>query len=131
MPHAHRPVASREARHLAGYKEAVVQAREDDTVITRAYSGKTMRVIRNQWTDHYEKHPEELLPFPKQREYAVTTGVSNLGRSEEVEVDTDREAYLCGQVAGIISDVEPAADILRTMVCDADAILAKLGSRVR
>lgn len=124
-------VASREARHLAGYKEAVLRAREDDTVITRAYSGKTMRVIRNQWTDHYEKHPEELLPFPNQREYAVTTGVSNLGRSEDVEVDTDREAYLCGQVAGIIREVEPAADILHAMVSDADAILSKLGSRVR
>lgn len=124
-------VASREARHLAGYKEAIVRAREDDTVITRAYSGKTMRVLRNAWTDHYEQHPEELLPFPQQREFAVSTGVSNLGRSEDVEVDPDREGYLCGQIAGIVREVEPAADILHRMVSEADEMFRRLGSRVR
>jgi enoyl-[acyl-carrier protein] reductase II len=124
-------VASREARHLAGYTDAIVRSREDDTVITRAYSGKTMRVVRNAWTDYYERHPEELLPFPQQRQLAVQTGVSNLGRSVDAEVDPDREAYLCGQVAGIIHAVEPAADILHKMVADAEDILRRLGGAAR
>ncbi|MFI5427228.1 NAD(P)H-dependent flavin oxidoreductase [Aeromicrobium sp. UC242_57] len=90
--------ASVEARRLKGFHEAILGAKDDSTVITRAYSGKTMRVIRSAWTDHFEKHPEELLPFPAQRMLAIKAKVSNLGRSSDADVDPEREAYLAGQV---------------------------------
>ena len=37
-------IATPEARAVPGYKEALLGAREDATVVSRAYSGKTMRV---------------------------------------------------------------------------------------
>ena len=58
-------IATPEARAVAGYKEALVESREDGTIITRAYSGKTMRVIRNDYTAHYDSHPEELERLPR------------------------------------------------------------------
>ncbi|MEV5561038.1 nitronate monooxygenase family protein [Nonomuraea wenchangensis] len=122
--------ASVEARRLKGFQDAILAARDDSTVITRAYSGKTMRVIRNAWTDHYERHPEELLPFPQQRKLAISSGVSHLGAADDSAVDPDREAYLCGQGAVLIDRILPARDIVVSMVEEAAAILTGLSGRM-
>ena len=47
---------------VSGYREALLAGREDDTVITRAYTGKTLRAMRNDYTQHFEEHPDELRP---------------------------------------------------------------------
>ena len=59
-------IATPEARGVRGYKEGLLASREDQTTVSRAYSGKTMRVLRNRVTDHFEAHPEELKKFPEQ-----------------------------------------------------------------
>src|SRR4029079_15194437 len=58
-------IATPEARAVIGYKEALVGLAEDGTVVSRAYTGKTCRVVGNDWTRHYEEHPEQLAPFPE------------------------------------------------------------------
>src|SRR6516165_2841070 len=64
-------IATPEARTVPGYKDALLHAHEDDTVISRGFTGKTLRAIRNQWTQHIEEHPEELKKFPEQMANAV------------------------------------------------------------
>ena len=59
-------IATPEARSVDGYKETLLSTAEDGTVISRAYTGKTCRVVRNEWTQHFDEHPEELQPFPAQ-----------------------------------------------------------------
>ena len=59
-------IATPEARAVPGYKDALLGLAEDGTVISRAYTGKTCRVVRNEWTQHFEEHPDELKPFPQQ-----------------------------------------------------------------
>ena len=59
-------IATPEARAVDGYKETLLATPEDGTVISRAYTGKTCRVVRNDWTQHFEEHPDELAPFPAQ-----------------------------------------------------------------
>ena len=59
-------IATPEARGVPGYKDALLAGAEDGTTVSRAYSGKTMRVLRNAYTDHYDAHPDELRPFPEQ-----------------------------------------------------------------
>lgn len=120
-------VATPEARSLEGFADAVIAAAEDGTVVTRAYSGKTMRVVPNQWTARYEAHPDELKPFPAQMIHAVKTGASHLGAPEGTPVDRSIEGYLCGQGAGIVHSVRPAAEIVAGMVDEAGRILARAG----
>ena len=43
-------IATHEAHTGVGYKEKIVEIKEDDTVVSRAYTGKTCRVIRTEWT---------------------------------------------------------------------------------
>src|SRR5204863_283320 len=53
-------IATPEARAVHGYKDALLQTAEDGTVITRAFSGKTMRAVRNQYTTSWDDRPDEL-----------------------------------------------------------------------
>ena len=58
---------------------------EDGTVVSRAFSGKPMRVVRNKTTQHYEEHPDELRPFPEQLIVATTEGVLHLPEGDDAQ----------------------------------------------
>ena len=54
------------ARLTPAFANELIEAHEDDTVVTRAYSGKTMRVIKNDTTERYQARPNtgEEVPRP-------------------------------------------------------------------
>ena len=120
-------IATPEARTLPGYQNRIIDAREDGTVISRAFSGKTMRVIKNDTTDRYEADPTLLRGFPDQLTTSFRDGTFHLGGDDTTPgIDPHREGYPAGQVVGGIHDIVPAADIVRSMVRDAEEILARL-----
>src|SRR5207245_1166203 len=43
-------IATPEARATPGYKDALMRTAEDGTTVTRAYTGKTLRAVRNSYT---------------------------------------------------------------------------------
>jgi len=121
-------IATPEARAVTGYKDALVATAEDGTAISRAYSGKTMRVVANEVTRHYESHPEELRPFPEQLAAAIEGGLLHLGGDQDDTVDRDRECYPAGQGTGAIDEVVPAGDLVRQIVADAEAALERMSA---
>ena len=120
-------IATPEARAVNGYKEALVASREDDTVISRSYTGKPCRVVRNEWTNHYEEHPEDIKTFPLQAIASSQANVNHLGYPSGTNVDTSREFYPAGQGAGAVSELIPAGKLVRDIVAQAEEILQKLG----
>ena len=120
-------IATPEARAVNGYKEALVASREDDTVISRSYTGKPCRVVRNEWTNHYEEHPEDIKTFPLQAIASSQANVNHLGYPSGTDVDTSREFYPAGQGAGAVSELIPAGKLVRDIVAQAEEILQKLG----
>ena len=122
-------IATPEARAVNGYKEALVTSREDDTVIRRSYTGKPCRVVRNEWTNHYEQHPQEIKTFPHQAIASSQANVNHLGYPNGTQVDTSREFYPAGQGAGAISSLMPAGDLVRDIVAQAEQILLQLGRK--
>src|SRR5688500_3074424 len=72
-------IATPEARSTPGYKEALVKTREDGTVISRAFTGKTLRAVENTYTQFFEDNPAELQPFPAQIGRAMQDGAFHLG----------------------------------------------------
>jgi enoyl-[acyl-carrier protein] reductase II len=121
-------IASPEARAVAGYKETLLGLAEDGTVVSRAYTGKTCRVVRNDWTQHYEEHPEELKPFPAQVAVSAKAGANHLGAADDTVTDPRREFYPCGQGVGAIHALEPAGDIVRRLVAEAEAVVDRLAA---
>jgi NAD(P)H-dependent flavin oxidoreductase YrpB (nitropropane dioxygenase family) len=51
------------------------------------------------------------------------------GDEYTVDVDPRREGYPAGQAVGAIDTLVPAGDIVRTMVADAERVIAGLSSR--
>jgi enoyl-[acyl-carrier protein] reductase II len=124
-------IATPEARGVGGYKDALVRTGEDGTVVSRAYSGKTMRVIRNRYTAFYEEHPDRLQAFPSQVGRAMEEGAFHLGGAEDTAgIDPDRECYPAGQGVGAIQTLIPAASLVAQIVAQADQVLAAMGRLV-
>ncbi|MFP3900254.1 MAG: NAD(P)H-dependent flavin oxidoreductase [Acidimicrobiia bacterium] len=120
-------IATPEARGVSGYKEALLRAHEDDTVVTRAYTGKTCRVLANDYTALYERGERTPQPFPAQVLTTLQEGVNHLGGDETTEgVDPSREFMPAGQGVGSIDGLVPAAELVHRFVDEAESTLAKL-----
>src|SRR6202451_2198384 len=52
-------IASTEAHAGGLYKQTIVEAADEDTIRTRCYSGKPMRVRKNAYVDDWERRPED------------------------------------------------------------------------
>ncbi len=125
-------IATPEARSVAGYKDALIRTKEDGTTISRAFSGKTMRVVRNQYTASYEEEgSEEVSPFPAQLGRSIADGAFHLGGGDDTpDVDPERECYPSGQGVGAIQTLMPAASLVTQIVNQAEQVLAGLGRPV-
>lgn len=122
-------IATPEARAVIGYKDALVRGAEDGTVISRAYSGKTMRVMRNRYTSDWESRADELQKFPAQAVRSMEEGAFHLGGDESTDgVDPEIECYPAGQGVGGIGEVTPAGDIVRAIVDDACTVMRRMNS---
>jgi enoyl-[acyl-carrier protein] reductase II len=120
-------IATPEARSTPGYKEALIRTADDGTVVSRAFTGKTLRAVRNKTTQYYDDHPEQLKPFPEQIFAAVQEGTLHLtGGDEAAGVDPERECYPAGQGTGAIHDLVPAGELVRRIVAEAEEVVDRL-----
>jgi enoyl-[acyl-carrier protein] reductase II len=119
-------IASREAHAGALYKQVIVDAGDEDTIVTRSYSGKPMRVFRNEWVADWESRPQDIQKFPMQAMLSHQAGVMG-GIGGQIEgLSRERSAFAMGQGAGAIHDVKSCAEIVREIIADAQAIIARL-----
>ena len=121
-------IATPEARSVAGYKDALVRSAEDGTVVSRAYSGKTMRVLRNRYTTYFEEHPDQLVPFPEQLGRSMGDGAFHLGGGDDAPgVDPERECYPTGQGVGAVRTLVPAGQLVTRIVDEAEQVITAMG----
>ncbi len=122
-------IATPEARSVPGYKEALLRTHEDGTVVTRAYTGKTCRVVENGYTRAFDEAGGVPEPFPMQVLKSMQEGANHLGGDESTPgVDPDREFWPAGQGVGAIDELVPAAELVERFVTDAERALARAGS---
>ena len=122
-------IATPEARVSIGYHDALLAADENRTTVSRAYSGKPMRVLSNTYTEYFDHHPEELTTFPEQMIRSITDGVLHLPTGpDDPNVDPTKECYPSGQGVGAIDSLVPAGDLVRLLVADAETALRRVDS---
>ena len=124
-------IATPEAHAPNAYKQTLLELPEDGTVVSRAYTGKTCRVVRTDWTQHFEEHPEELKRFPEQVGVSVGAGANHMGAPPEVEVDPKREFMPAGQGVGAVRELVPAGDLVRQIVREAEQVIAAMARFAR
>lgn len=121
-------IASYEARAAEGYKKRISEAASDETIVTRCYSGKPMRVIRNRYVDEWETHPEDIEPFPDQMRHTSRAGAMTLIDGPETAIDPDRHCLPAGQGVGGIHDIRSCREIVEGVVEEARRTIQGLGA---
>jgi enoyl-[acyl-carrier protein] reductase II len=121
-------IATNEAHTGQGYKEKILECLEDDVVISKGYTGKTCRVIRTEWSNHWEKNPSELQGFPGQAIAAAQAGVQQLGSGPEVVLDTNKAFMAAGQAVGAIHEILPARQVVANIMNETRRTLERLAA---
>jgi enoyl-[acyl-carrier protein] reductase II len=118
-------IATIEARAAGQFKERIVAARGSQTIVTRCYSGKPMRVIANPYVDEQEAHPEGIKRFPEQLMRSAVAGVMNY--VDDGATDPDKTCMPAGQGIGSIDDIIPAGEVVRRVLSEAGETIGGLG----
>ena len=119
-------IASHEAHAGDLYRQTIVESSDEDTIRTRCYSGKPMRVRKNPYVDDWESRPADIQPFPMQAMLSSQAGVMG-GIGGQIEgLDPDRSCFAMGQSAGGVHEVLPAAEIVARMVSGAEAAIDRM-----
>jgi enoyl-[acyl-carrier protein] reductase II len=117
-------IATYEAQAARAYQEMILKAREDSTVRTRAYTGKTCRVIRTSYAMEWEREPSRIRPFPEQANISTRSGVMNY-TGLRGDFDRERGFMPAGQGAGLINELKPAAEVFADLVRETQAALRR------
>jgi NAD(P)H-dependent flavin oxidoreductase YrpB (nitropropane dioxygenase family) len=119
-------LVAEEANQPALQKQRILDAAAEDTVVTRLYSGKTMRNVTNPLIEAWEKSGLQALPMGQQG-FLVRDLVHSIRAAGREELLMNA----AGQTAGMLREIRPARVILEEMVGQAAAILdGGLASRV-
>jgi NAD(P)H-dependent flavin oxidoreductase YrpB (nitropropane dioxygenase family) len=113
-------LVSREANWPQILKERVLAASEEDTRVTRLYSGKTMRNVTNPLIEFWER--ENLPALPMGLQGIVSGEISAAARAAG---KPELSMNPAGQIAGMLHESRPAREILEELVTDAARIISE------
>jgi enoyl-[acyl-carrier protein] reductase II len=115
-------IATKESQAAQGYREAIIGAQDDDTMRTRAYTGKPARTIKTTYAQDWEKKADQIQPFPMQAGISIQNNVMDyMGRTPIF--DPDRTFLPAGQGSGGIHEIKPAREVFRDIVNEAETII--------
>ena len=104
-------VASNEASSHPNFKEMVVKAQEGDTILTLKELAP-VRLLKN----HFFEEIQELYTKNPSKEDLIALLGRARAKKGMFEGDLEEGELEIGQIAGLIHDIKPAAEILRNMV---------------
>ena len=116
-------LASEESGAHSEFKRAVLEAAEDETAVTRAFSGRAARAIKNRFLVEVGEHEEELPPFPVQN--ALTKDVRAAAQRQD---HAEFMSLWAGQAVRLSSPTN-AAELVESVVEGAEAALRDLAPR--
>ena len=103
------------------YKDALLKARDSDTIVTGRLGGTPVRVLKNRMSREYVR--QEKAGADKATLEQFTLGSL---RKAVFDGDTVNGSLMAGQAAGLLHEVRPVAQILDEMVSGARQCLATL-----
>ena len=114
---------SSEAHAEPAQRDSYMNATSEDTVRSRSYTGKTCRMLKNEWTEAWEQgDTPDPLPMPLQGYLAFDA--QRRTHRYAGQADTQKVAFNpVGQVVGMINEIESCRDIMIRLLTEyADAL---------
>ena len=108
------------------YKEKVLKATDLCTMVTGKRLGHPVRSLRTPFAKAYSK--AEYAGTPDEELEAMATGALRL---EVQEGDVEKGCFLSGQIAAMVKKEQPAGEIVKEVMEEAEAILLRATSWVR
>ncbi len=113
-------LATNEAGALPVNKKRIVDSTDEDTRVSKSYTGKTLRASYNKFHDLWDGSGLEPLPFPTQ--VLISSGLlASFIKAQK----NDYVGGLAGQISGLVKEIKPARQVLEEMVEEAVEILTK------
>ena len=109
------------------YKKRVLDAGDTDTVATGRSLGHAVRSLKTPFSREYAKK-EFDVSFPRDELEQLAVGVL---RKAAVEGNEKEGCFLAGQISGMVSREQPAAEIVREVCEQAEALLKGAAKWVR
>ncbi|HEX2911164.1 MAG TPA: nitronate monooxygenase [Chloroflexia bacterium] len=102
------------------YKTLLQKSPEDSTTLTRVFSGRYARGLRNRFTEELQDHEAELLPFPIQNSYTrdIRTAANKQNRTEFMSLWAGQGVRLTRAL--------PAAELVAELAKEVNAALNKV-----
>ena len=117
-------VASKECIIHENFKNAIINAKENDTLIAQRNIGNMCRYLKN---EAGKKALElDLANASLEETLAVVSG--NISKECYVSGDIDRGVFSIGQSAGLVHEVLSAEEIIKGMVTEAKAAMDRVSS---
>lgn len=108
------------------YKEKILKATDLCTMVTGKRLGHPVRSLRTPFSREYSK--AEYSSMPDEELEALATGA--LRRAVQ-EGDNEKGCFLAGQVAAMVKKEQPAAEIVREVMEEAEPILLRASQWVK
>jgi NAD(P)H-dependent flavin oxidoreductase YrpB (nitropropane dioxygenase family) len=103
-----------EAETPPAQKESLLRATSQDTVRSRSYTGKPCRMLRNDWTEAWEK-PENPKPLGMPLQWMVTADA--VSRGHRYASKAQAVAFNpVGQIVGVMNEVRPVREVIMELV---------------
>lgn len=102
------------------FKAAVIDAKDRDTIVTGRSTGHPVRVIKNKLSRELDRLDMENKPAELEK---LGTGKMLLAVRDG---DTEWGSLMCGQGAGLVKGVQPAAEIIKELIAGAEDIITGL-----
>lgn len=114
-------LAAEECQIHPTYKELVVKAKDTDSIVTGRYTGHPCRNVRTKFTKKLASGERDGSLTPDEFEQLT------LGSLRKAVQDGNLEegSFLCGAIAGMITEVKPVKEIIEEMFAQADKLLGK------
>ncbi|HJC44948.1 MAG TPA: nitronate monooxygenase [Candidatus Faecalibacterium faecigallinarum] len=103
------------------YKQALIKAGANDTVVTGRTTGAPVRVLKNKMARQYLEMEKENMPLAEREK--LTLGSL---RRAVFDGDLDTGSFMSGQVAGMLHEVKPLRKIFEEMMAGCEATLKGL-----
>ena len=106
-------LASRECPIHDNYKQAILKAGANDTVVTGRSGGAPVRVLKNKMAREYLRMEKQDLPLEELEK--LTLGSL---RRAVFDGDVDTGSLMAGQVAGMVHEIRPLRQIFEELMAD-------------
>ena len=114
-------LASEECPIHDNYKQTVLKAGANDTVVTGRSGGAPVRVLKNKMAREYLRMEKQNLPLEEMEK--LTLGSL---RRAVFDGDVDTGSFMAGQVAGMVHEIKPLRQIFEELMAGYDRVRKEL-----